>query len=534
LNKGLCSELRLQSVDGAERSPQVAVEIDLRTRVQMRSMPPDQAVTTFDEHVATYSPEEAIAEARRAIEAGFDLEVAMDGCPFKVDIPTYLRQVAEGDFDAARATITQAHPFPSIFGRMCHWFCERHTPALLDVGVRDPNWKPPVWKLAPPADSIQNREPATRGESAQQMRTREGNGVVEAGVTRPNFLALERAVGDYGDPTAVPFVPDRPPSGARIAVIGGGSGGLAGAWMLRRLGHEVDIYDSLPVPGGMLLQGYPPFRMAKFSVRRDNDPMFWGARFFGGRYLDKAEIQRIIDEYDYTILAIGASKGRHANIPGEDAKGVWLALEFITEVSLGRPPQVGKRCIVLGAGSTAHDAARTARRLGCDVKIVYRRSLEQMPVGERDPAMYLRNMGREGIEYVFLSSPVSIVRNEANQVTGVEFQKVELGETDESGRSSMHPIPDSNFVMECDLVLEAVGEAIDLSILPDDIEHDGYEIQVDRADHRTTNPKVFAGGDLIGDKGNDGAALACIQAAYTIDSLVRGEPTKLFDSRPLR
>jgi NADPH-dependent glutamate synthase beta subunit-like oxidoreductase len=319
-----------------------------------------------------------------------------------------------------------------------------------------------------------------------------------------------------------------------VAVIGAGSGGLAGAWMLRRLGHEVDIFDALPVPGGMLWQGYPPFRMPKFVVRRDNDPLPWGARFFGGVYLNKEQIQRIFDEYDYTILSIGASRGRWANIPGEDAQGVYLALEFITQVSLGHPPAVGARCIVLGAGSTAHDAARTARRLGCEVKIVYRRSAEQMPVGERNPEAYVRSMGREGIEYVFLSSPVQILNDDQNRVRGVEFQRVELGELDESGRSSMTVIPDSNYMLECDLVLEAVGEAIDLSIVPDSIEHDGSEVIVDRADHRTSNPRVFAGGDLIGDKGNDGAALACIQAAYTIDSLIRGEPVKRFDPRPLR
>ena len=513
----------------------VAIDVDLRKRVPMRQMSPDQAVTTFDEHVATYTPEEAMAEARRALEAGFDLEASREGCPFKVDIPAYVRKVAEGNFDEARAIIAQAHPFPSIFGRMCHWFCERHTPVLLDVGVRDPDWKPPEWRIAPHPDAILARPAApTRGESAQQLQSLEGARREERGIEKPNLLPLERFVGDYGDPALTPFVQLRPPSGARVAVIGAGSGGLAAAWMLRRLGHEVDIFDALSVPGGMLLQGYPPFRMAKFGVRRDNDPTAWGARFFGGRYLTKEEIEHIIDDYAYTVLAVGGSFARRLGIPGEDAEGVWPGLDFITEVSLGSPPAVGARAIVVGAGSTAHDAARTARRLGCEVKIVYRRSVDQMPVGEREPAMYVRNMAREGIEYVFLASPVRILADQDNRVTGVEFVRMELGEVDASGRSSVQPIPDSNFVMECDLVLEAVGEIIDLSIIPDSVEHNGDEVIVDRADHRTSNPKVFAGGDLIGDKGNDGAALAGIQTAYTIDSLIRGEPIKTFDSRPLR
>ncbi|MPZ13826.1 MAG: NAD(P)-binding protein [Chloroflexi bacterium] len=519
-----------------ERFAVVAREVDVRRRVQMRQMSPDVAVTTFDEHVATYTPEEAMAEAGRALEAGFDLEAAKGGCPFRVDIPAYVRKVADGDFDGALAIIKQSHPFPSVFGRMCHWFCERATPALVDIGERDPDWKPPEWKLAAHPDAILHRKsPQTRGESVQQM----GDGRYAGGASgnvfeRPNLLMLERFVGDYGDPSRTPFVQEKPLSGAHIAVIGAGSGGLAAAWMLRRLGHEVDIYDALDVPGGMLWQGYPPFRMAKFGVRRDNDPTAWGARYVGGRYLSKEELARIIDEHDYTFLAVGASHGRRLYLPAEDAEGVWLGLDFITQVSIGHPPQVGKHCIVLGAGSTAHDAARTARRLGCAVQIFYRRSVEQMPVGERDPWMYVRNMEREGIEYRFLANPVRILTDEGNRVTGVEFVRMELGELDESGRSSVYSIPDSSFVVACDLVVEAVGEELDLSILPDGIQHDGAEVFVDRADHRTTHPKVFAGGDLIGDKGNDGAALAGIQAAHSIDSLVRGEPVKRFDSRPLR
>lgn len=511
----------------------MAIESDLRSRVAMRQMTPAEAVTTFDEHVATYAPEEAMAEARRALEAGFDLKAAARGCPFNVDIDAFVRQIAAGDFDDARATIVRAHPFPSIFGRMCHWFCERHTPALLDVGVPDPEWKPPVWRLAPHPDAILVRTPKTRGESAQQMRGMEG-AERPPGIERPNLLALERFAGDYGDPAAAPFVPDRPPSGARVAVIGAGSGGLGAAWMLRRLGHDVDIYDALPVPGGMLWQGYPPFRMAKFGVRRDNDPIPWGARFFGGRYLSKSEMAHIVEEYAYTFLGFGSSKGRRANVPGEDADNVWLALDFITQVSLGRPPAIGTRTLVLGAGSTAHDVARTVRRLGSQVKIVYRRSVDQMPVGERDPDNYVRSMAREGIEYVFLSSPLRILTDARNHAIGVEFQRMELGEEDESGRSSVHPIAGETYSLECDLVLEAVGEMLDFSVLPDDIEREGDEVLVDRSDHRTSNPKVFAGGDIIGDKGNDGAALAGIQAAWTIDSLIRGEPIKLFDSRPLR
>src|SRR5438094_2753420 len=256
--------------------------MDYRQHIRARLLDPEVAVTTHDEVQSTYTPEQAIAEAKRAIEAGFDLEAAREGCPFKVDIPAYFQKVIEGDFDGALAVIRASHPFPSTFGRMCHLFCQQATPPLEDVGTPWPDWQPPEWERAEdygaegswsrPGRPAGNHGPAVRlqsgsvplqkgdsdsgssrtelalpdggghGAAANPQPTRAtwatvansirgvggGSGIPGgAGIERPAYLLMERFVGDYGDPAASPVLPEKPPSGKRVAVIGAGSGGLA-------------------------------------------------------------------------------------------------------------------------------------------------------------------------------------------------------------------------------------------------------------------------------------------------------------------
>jgi NADPH-dependent glutamate synthase beta subunit-like oxidoreductase len=160
-----------------------------------------------------------------------------------------------------------------------------------------------------------------------------------------------------------------------------------------------------------------------------------------------------------------------------------------------------------------------------------------MPIDGADPTEHVSRMSEDGVEYHFLAQPVRILADAANRVTGVEFVRTTLGEPDESGRRSPVPVPGSNFVEPCDIVVEAVGEAIDMSIVPDHLRRDwrdGPIVWVDRASHRTSHPKVFAGGDVIGDRGNDGAAHSGILAAYTMDSVLRDETIVLFEPRPIR
>lgn len=450
----------------------------------MRILPPSAAQRTFDEPASTYSPAEAIAEARRTLTAGFDLAGAQEGCPFHIDMRGVVERIAEGDFDSALGTILRAHPFPGVFGRMCHQFCENGTPLIDSIDV-------------------------------------------------PALRELERFAADYGDPALWPIQVERPPSGKRIAVVGAGSGGLAGAWMLRRLGHEVDVYDNQEVPGGMLVMGYPTFRMGKYAVRRENDPNSWGARFFGGQPIDRPAFERIVDEYDMVLVTIGFNHAYLVGIPGEDAEGVWSALDFLREANLGRPPQGVTRALIIGAGQTALDTSRSARRLGAEVTICYRRTAQYAGIGHggRDSGPEFRMLTDEGIEYIFLVQPVRILADDGGHVRAVELIRNELGEPDQSGRPAAVPIPGSEFTLECDTVVEAVGEGADLSLFPEWMETENGKLVVDRWTHRTRHPNVFAAGDIIGDQANEGAALAAIQAAQTMDSILREEPLVRFEPK---
>jgi NADPH-dependent glutamate synthase beta subunit-like oxidoreductase len=437
-----------------------------------------------------------------------------------VDIPAYVGRLAEGDVDGALAIIRRAHPFPAVFGRMCHFFCERGMHPLAEDA--------PTALSPHPSPNLGGRA-GGGGNAADGARP-------ASRIEGPALRDLERFVGDYGDPALSPVVPEKPPSGKRVAVIGGGSGGLAGAWMLRRLGHEVDVYDELLVPGGTLFTGYPPFRMAKFGVRRDDDPSSWGVRFVGGMKVTREGFEEIVGAYDLTLVTIGYHHPHYVGVPGEDAENVWNALDFILAVSLGHPPPA-HRVLVLGGGGTARDASRTARRLGADVTVCYRRSRELMELGGgpfSDAEVALRIHEDEGIRFEFLVQPVRIVADGSNRAVGVEFLRTRLGPPDASGRPAVEMLPGTEFTIPCDTVVEAVGEGADLSIFPESIQTQRGRLVVDLSDHRTSHPKVFAAGEIVGLHGNDLAAHAAIQAAYTMDSVLRGEPIVLFESKPIR
>lgn len=461
---------------------------ELRTRVKPRVLPADEAITTFDEVIVPYTPEEAAREARRVLDVGFDLERAREGCPFRVDLPAVVREVAAGNVDEALGIILQSHPFPSIFGRMCHDFCERAVPPVL-------------------------------------------------GIEGPALRELERFVGDYGDRALFPVVLEGEPSGKHVAVIGAGSGGVAGTWMLRRLGHEVDLYDPHDVPGGMLVTGYSPWRMPRYAVRRDNDPVAWGARFFGGVWIDRPAFERIVDEYDLVLLATGLPYSYRLNIPSEDAEGVWTVLDFIWHVSNGLPVGQPRRVLVIGAGQASLDASRSARRLGAEVTICYRRTREWAGIGHesRRYEQEFPALEAEGVRCLFLVQPTRILADAESRVTGVQLVRTQLGtRIQPDGKPEIREVPGSDFVMDCDMVIKAIGEGIDRDLFPEWLEVADGKLVVDKRTHRTSHPKVFAAGDIVGDLANEGATLAAMHAAQTMDSLLRGEPLVTFKPRPLR
>ena len=428
----------------------------------------EDATRTFDEVVLGYTREEATREAQRAL--GFDLQSARQACPFGIDIGGFVSSIAAGDFDQALGTIKAANPWPGILGRHCQRMCEgaRHLP-----------------------DDVQT----------------------------PFISALERAAADHGKRELYPFQPG-PPTGKRVAVAGAGSAGCAVVYRLRELGHAVALYDQLPVPGGMMFSGYPNFRLPLWLLRTEIDPEGWGAEPHYNTPLSEQLLLQLVNEYDAVVLTTGKFKEIRMNIPGEDLDGVWDALRFLTEFKLGNNPKVGQRVVVCGAGYTAQDASRTCRRLGCDVQILYRRGKEEMPVDAMLRELFVSRQAAEGAPYVFQTTLVRVL-GEHGKVTGIECVRTEPGPPDETGRPTAVPVPGSNFTLACDMVIEATGEVVDLSYLPEDVRVENGHVWVDRDTWMTTLPKLFASGEMVGLKTTVSAFASGLETAQAVDRYLR-------------
>ncbi|HEY7062619.1 MAG TPA: FAD-dependent oxidoreductase [Chloroflexota bacterium] len=434
----------------------------------MRALPTEVAVTIFDEVPLGYSREEATQEARRA--HGADFAASQAACPFGVPVGVMVAAIAAGDFDAARGVVLQAHPWPGILGRHCHAPCVRaHT---LGPGVE------------------------------------------------PLFIgALERAAADHGDRARFPFQPGAP-TGYRVAVLGAGSAASAAAYRLRQFGHAVTIYEQLPVSGGMMFTGYPNFRLPLAVLRAENAPEAWGVEMRYNVRVDTALVERLVAEYDAVLLGTGKFKEVRLDVPGEDLDGVWSALDFLTQFKLGNHPPVGRRVVVVGAGYTAQDSSRTCVRLGCQVQVLYRRTQDDMPVLPFLREKFVTRQAAEGAPYVFQTTPVRIL-GEQGRVVGVECVRTAPGPLDASGRPTAVPVEGSNYVIECDTVIEATGEEVDLSFLPGTVRlKDAQHVWVDEQ-WMTSLPKLYAAGEMTGISGTERAFASGFQAAAGIDCRVR-------------
>ena len=435
----------------------------------MRALPTQVAVTTFDEVPLGYSRDEAIREARRA--GDYDFAAAREVCPFGIDITGFVRAIAAGDFDAALGTILAAHPWPGILGRHCHAPCTR----AHDLGP---------------------------------------------GIEPLNIGGLERAAADHGTRARFPFRPG-PPTGKRVAVIGAGSAASAAAYRLRQLGHGVTMYEQLPVSGGMMFTGYPNFRLPLAVLWAENTPEAWGVEMRYNVRVETALVERLVGEYDAVVLGTGKFKEVRMDIPGEDLDGVWSALDFLTEFKLGHNPPAGPRVVVTGAGYTAQDSSRTCLRLGHQVQILYRRTQDDMPVLPFLRDKFVARQAAEGAPYVFQTTPIRIL-GERGRVVGVECVRTEPGPPDETGRPSVVPVEGSNFVIECDTVIEATGEEVDLSFLPPGVRlKDVRHVWVDPATWMTSLPKLFAAGEMTGLSGTERAFASGFAAADSVDRFLR-------------
>ncbi len=368
-------------------------------------------------------------------------------CPANENIQKYIALSLKGEFEEAYLTILEKNPFPSITGRVCYHPCETG---------------------------------CNRGKFDESIA----------------IHTIERFIGDYG----LNFVEpkrriEKLTNDKKVAIIGSGPSGLSCAYYLLSNGVKVTILEREEYPGGILFYGIPSYRLPKEIVKREVEKLIKrGAKFIFGKELGKDfSLDDLTKEYDAVFLAIGAQIEQELGVPNEEAKGVLMGLEFLKTINLKRKiKDFGKNVLVIGGGNTAIDCARTALRKGAKVKILYRRTKEEMPAVKEE----VEEAIKEGIEIIFLTAPVRVIKDKKGKVKGLECVKMKLSEeVDETGRRKPIPIKDSNFVIKCDTIIKAIGERVDLNILPKEII--GKRTILADEYGKTNMEKVFAGGDCV-------------------------------------
>lgn len=467
LYKGMEAEARKQYEDYCQLQDVIDAEAVEKAKKPKRAprqpMPeqePEARVHNFGEVALGYDAELAQTEASRCIQCKKPACVA--GCPVGVDIPGFIRDIAAGEFDKAVATMKASNSLPAMCGRVC-----------------------------PQEDQCEIL--CVLGKSGDPVAI--GN--------------LERFVGDYertsGHEMAVSQVT---PTGRRIAIVGSGPAGLAAAADLAREGHDVTVMEALHELGGVLVYGIPEFRLPKAILRYECDYLRkLGVKFetdvVVGKTLTLEDLRR---DYDAVFLGIGAGLPKFMGIPGEQLVGVVSANEYLTRVNLmaaydwpntDTPVVQGNNVVVVGGGNVAMDSARTAKRLGAErVIVAYRRSREEMPAR----AAEIVHAEEEGIEFMFLMTPLAWLGDENQRVRAAIMQRMTLGEPDESGRRSPIPVEGSDFELPVDVAIVAIGTGANpvlTSASPDLGTRRGGYIVVDEATGATNLPGVYAGGDIV-------------------------------------
>ncbi len=364
------------------------------------------------------------------------------------DIVELMILVHDGKFDEAGRYLLTFNPFPACLGRVCPHPCE---------------------------------QPCNRKAM--------GGGV--------RIQAIERFLGDYVLEKGILPEPAEP-TGIRIAIVGAGPAGLSAGYFLRLAGHDVTIYEKEDRAGGLMWSGIPPYRLDRNILRKEVERLEkLGVKFVYNFTLGKdATLEDLRKQYERVILAIGKGKSRQLNIPGEDHPHVYDGIHFLKSVLKGDRPDPGKRIAVIGGGNTAMDCARVALRLGSEVVVVYRRSEREMPAFKDE----VREAKEEGIQFQFLTQPIRVL-TDGDRVVGIECIRMKLGERDASGRARPVPIEGSEFVIEVDGVIKALGEMVD----PESIQPLS-KIEVNEQ-YRTEFEDVFAVGDCTGTSGTVGEAI---------------------------
>lgn len=439
--------------------PNHEIIADKKKRVPVREQEPDIRNKNFDEVCYGYNMEEAQAEASRCINCKNPL--CVQGCPVSIDIPAFIQKIKEGDMKEAGKIIAKYSNLPAVCGRVCPQETQCEGKCILGI----------------------KGEPVSIGK-------------------------LERFVGDWVIANGIEYE-IKEKNNKKVAVIGGGPAGLTAAGDLAKMGYDVTIYEALHKLGGVLSYGIPEFRLPKEKVvDKEIENLYkLGVKVVTNAIVGRTfTIDELLDRKGFSAVFIGSGAGlpRFMNIPGENYNGVISANEFLTRVNLmganksdyATPIKIGKRVIVVGGGNVAMDAARTAKRLGADTTVVYRRGEAELPARREE----VEHAKEEGIKFHFLVSPIEVIGDEKGWVKEIRCIRMELGEPDESGRAKFSPIENSEFIIEGETVIMSLGTSPNplIASTTENLKINRWKgIEADEETGRTSREGVFAGGDAV-------------------------------------
>lgn len=434
--------------------------MDVMKKVPVREQAPDVRNKNFDEVCLGYNAEEAQEEATRCLNC--KNAKCVQGCPVSINIPEFIHNVKEGNFEEAYKVIGKSSALPAVCGRVC---------------------------------------PQETQCEGQCIRGIKGEAI--------SIGKLERFVADWARENNVsPEMPTEK-KGKKVAVIGSGPSGLTCAGDLAKMGYDVTIFEALHEAGGVLVYGIPEFRLPKKTVVASEieNVKKLGVKIETNVVIGKSmTIDQLINEEGFDTVFIGSGAGlpRFMGIPGENANEVFSANEYLTRSNLMKafredydtPIARFKKVAVVGGGNVAMDAARTALRLGAEVHIVYRRSEEELPARAEE----VHHAKEEGIIFDLLTNPTEVLTDDKGNVTGIKCVKMELGEPDASGRRKPVEVPDSEFVMDLDAVIMSLGTSPNplISSTTKGLEINKRKcIVAEEANGQTSKEGVYAGGDAV-------------------------------------
>lgn len=442
----LCHDLRLERSNGSCGLCMVELGDGRHVKACQTPVQSGLEVRTATPGIETYRKlrlEQLLSDHAADCEAP-----CIQACPAGIDIQSYLRQVVNGNFEAALRVIKDRNPLPSVCGRVCPHPCEA---------------------------------------ACRRKRVDEAVGI----------NPVKRFLADWDQDRETPWLPKpKAPTGRRIAIVGSGPSGLTAAWFSALAGHTVSVFERLPLPGGMLRYGIPEYRLPKATLDREIDLIrALGVEIHTGKGLGtQLRLEDLHRSHDAVYLAIGSWRATPLQIEGENGDGVWLGIDYLEAVTRGEGVPEADTVLVIGGGNTAIDCARTALRRGArKVQLLYRRTRDEMPAEPHE----VEDALREGVEMLFLIAPERITGKTRKQVHAL---RMTLGEPDRSGRRRPVPVEGSGHVLEADLVIGAVGQSTHTGFLYNDLPlqlNRWGDLEVNPHTMQTSVPRVFAGGDCV-------------------------------------